>query len=146
MIPCLLLTKRLIQRVWRDGLVANSKYSLAETLNLIPSIHSRQFVTVSNYRGSLAREEGSDSSTPDSCITGTHVHIPKVIHTYKQLQAIKWLLFLKDINTLLYGKGGKRKAKKGPLSCSEAVCIGQRLTKHPMGEAQRWLKIPSAYI
>lgn len=39
-------------------------------------------------------------------------------HTYKQLKVVKWMLFLKDINTFLYGKGGKRKRHKWSFSRS----------------------------
>lgn len=87
--------------------------ALAGTLNLIPSIHSRQFTTVSNYRGSLARG-GSILLTAH---TYTHTH------TYKRLQVGKWILFLKDTDTLT----------KGPLSHSVSPQQSWRLCVQDKG-------------
>lgn len=48
--------------------------ALAETLNLIPSIHGRQFATVSNYRGSLARGGSILVTSAARELVCTHLH------------------------------------------------------------------------
>lgn len=56
--------------------------ALAGTLNLIPSIHSRQFATVSNYRGSLARGGSILLISAAQALVCTH------LHPYTCIQAI----------------------------------------------------------
>lgn len=56
--------------------------ALAETLNLIPSIHGRQLATVSNYRGSLARGGSILVTSAAQALMCTY------LHSYTHIQAI----------------------------------------------------------
>lgn len=56
--------------------------ALAETLNLIPSIHGRQFATVSNCRGSLAGGGSILATSAARTLGCTH------LHSYTHIQAI----------------------------------------------------------